>query len=561
MRLALPLFSLSLVLAPSLLAGQDRPWPRTVPEATHHARTSTVAEVRTFMEALRKRNPALAPYHPEGAPRATEAGAPLLAWRLPATAKGAVRVYINANIHAGEVEGKEAVQELVRELLQGRHPELRKRIDLVVCPAYNADGTDGLDPAIRRHQPNPASGVGRRETARGLDLNRDLMKAQAANTRWFLALLKDFDPAVVFDLHTTNGSYHGFHHTYAPALALGADAGLLAFNRKLLVEVRESLKKEGLPTYDYGNFAPEERGGGAWAPDKPESKPERWETFDALPRYLSNYPALQGRLAILSEAYVYRSYPDRIADTRRFVTACLDWLAAHPAEVKQAVAAAAKLPAQLPLAADMKETERYAFDLVDPVKNAQGQVTGEKSRRTVELPSFVTFEGKDFAELPMGYLVDAAYADKVIPVLEAHGLAWSKGSSLAGRNDIVISHFTETGRSLAKGAFQGVFTLALKGRWEPGQDEAPKKCRWSVADLDRALYVPLKQRHGRVAFYLLDPRSPDGLVFWGFFHEALMRNDGSWGEPPRFPILAVGAVGTEASPGKAEAKGELRKAE
>jgi hypothetical protein len=31
-------------------------------------------------------------------------------------------------------------------------------------------------------------------------------------------------------------------------------------------------------------------------------------------------------------------------------------------------------------------------------------------------------------------------------------------------------------------------------------------------------------------------------VFWGFFHESLLRNDGAWGEPLRFPIVAVGAT-------------------
>jgi hypothetical protein len=544
-----------LLSVPGLAA--DRPWPKTVPEATDHARTSTVAEVKAFMDALRARDAALVPYHPDGAPRATEAGAPLLAWRLPATSKDAVRVYLNANIHAGEVEGKEAAQQVVRELLQGLHPALRRHVDLVVCPAYNADGTDGLDPAIRRHQPNPASGVGRRESARGLDLNRDLMKAQAANTRWFLAMLKDFDPAVVFDLHTTNGSYHGFHLTYAPSLALGADEGLLAFNRKLLVEVREALKQEGLPTYDYGNFAPEERGGGAWAPGKADTQPERWETFDALPRYLSNYPGLQGRLGILGEEYVYQSYPDRITDTRRFVLACLARIAEARAEVRAVVAAAAKLPERLPLRAEMRETERYAFDLVDPEKDAQGRIVGEKSRRRVTLPSFVTFEGKEHQDLPEGYLVDAAFADRVRPVLEAHGLTVLPG---AARPKAPVLHFRESGRTLAKQPFQGAWALDLQGTWTAEAPSKPRLLPWDAKAQDAALYVPLKQRHGRVAFYLLDPRSPDGLVRWGFFHEVLLRNDGSWGDPPRFPIVAVGRA-EGSGPVEPAGTGELRKPE
>ena len=536
-------------LACTTIAAGD--WPRTVPESTGHARTSTVAEVRGFMRALTRRDPALMPYRPKGAPIATEAGKPLLAWRLRAKSKDAVRVYLNANIHAGEVEGKEALQLIVREFLQGLHPEARKHLDIVICPAYNADGTDALDPAIRRYQPNPESGVGRRENARGLDLNRDLIKAQAANTRWFLAMLQDFDPAVLFDLHTTNGSYHGFHLTYAPSLALGADPALLVFNRHLLNEVRDGLKNQGLPTYDYGNFRPENL--------KPGETPTGWETFDFRPRYLSNYPGLQDRLAILSEAYVYRSFPERIADTRVFVMACLDWIAAHRDEVRRVTLEARRRwlegwkglegwksqAPSLPLSAEFEPTETYKFDVVQPLKNVDGQITGEASRATLELPSFVTWAPHEFVTVPKGYLIDAAYAFKVRPVLEAHGIKVLSGSA---RPKSTLNFFHETERKVATQSFQGVFGLTLKGAWTFDESARPMAPRWTQDDLDRALYVPLNQPLGRVAFYLLDPRSPDSLVFWGFFHESLVRSDGAWGEPLRFPLLALGATGEFAGP-------------
>ena len=433
MRFSAPLWvalvALGLAAAP--------PWPLSVPERTDFRRTSTVAEVQAFMEALRQREPALSRYAPKGAPRATESGKPLLAWRLAATGKAPVRVYVNANIHAGEAEGKEAIQQVFRELLQGQHPAIRRGIDLVALPCYNADGTDALDPAIRPYQPNPEeSGVGRRENAFGLDLNRDLMKAEAANTRWFLAMLQDFDPAAVFDLHTTNGSTHGFFLTHGPAMTTGADEALLAFNRRMLVEVRERLNAEGLPTYDYGNFRP-------YRPTQ-EKPPVAWETYDAHPRLLTNYPALQGRLAVLSEAYVYRTWPQRIDDTRRFVLACLEWIAAHPAEVHASRTAAAARwteawkagPPSLPLSAVFKEVERYPFDWVDPIRDAQGRIVGEKSRTRLVLPSFVGFEGRDSVMLPRGYLVDAAYSAKIKDRLLAHGVKVFPGraSSAAATN-------------------------------------------------------------------------------------------------------------------------------
>jgi hypothetical protein len=518
-----------------LLAG----WPQTTPERTHLRRTSTVAEVRAFMEGLRKQNPALVPYHPKGAPLTTETGKPLLAWRLKGTAREPLRVYVNANIHAGEVEGKEAIQQVIRELLQGKHPDLRRNLDLVVMPAYNADGTDALDPAIRPWQPNPVeSGVGRRENALGLDLNRDFMRAAAPNTRWLLAMLADFDPAAVLDLHTTDGSTHGFHLTHGPACTLGADDQLLAFNRQMLVEVREQLKGEGMPTYDYGNFVP-------YRPT-PEKPPTAWETYDAHPRLLTNYPALRNRLAVLSESYVYRSWPDRMSDTRRFVLACLGWMANHRGEIRTQlqdaqqrwVKAWTKGPVVLPLSAKLKEVEQAAFDWVDPIRDDKGRVVGEKKRTHLVLPSFVGFEGQDFTTLPAGYLVDPAYAPAVLPLLQAHGLKVLKGQ--ARPDSLPVLYFHESGRKVSASAYQGVFTLELQGAWSP--EPALKKLQmpWAPQDLDQALYIPLDQPLGRLAFYLLDPRSTDSLVFWGLFHSALIRGEGMWGEPPRFPILAVG---------------------
>jgi len=498
-----------------------------------------VAEVRGFMEALRKLAPGLEPYQPKGAPRATETGKPLLAWRLKGAGKDPLRVYVNANIHAGEVEGKEAIQQVVRELLQGKHPALRRNLDLVVMPAYNADGTDALDPAIRPWQPNPTeSGVGRRENAQGLDLNRDLMKAATPNTRWLLAMLNDFDPMAVLDLHTTNGSTHGFHLTHGPACTMGADEALLAFNRKMLVEVREQLKAEGMPTYDYGNFVP-------YRPTA-EKPPTAWETYDAHPRLLTNYPALRNRLAVLSESYVYRSWPDRISDTRTFVLACLTWMTGHRSEIRDQVRGAqqrwlstfAKGAVSLPLSAKLKQVERYTFDWVEPIRDDKGRLTGEKGRTRLELPSFVGFEGQDFVEAPAGYLIDPAFIPKVLPTLQAHGLKVQLGASRP--KDLHVLHFLETGRKLSSGAYQGVFTLELQGAWKAEPVLKKQQAAWTSADLDRALYIPLDQPLGRLAFYLLDPRSSDSLVFWGAFHNALVRGDGMWGEPPRFPVLAVG---------------------
>ena len=545
--------SLCLIAASGLMA---QSWPKTVVETTNHEHTSTVAEISSYMDALIKAAPALVAYHPQNAPKTTETGKPLLAWRVPATGGNPLKVYINANIHAGEVEGKEAVLFIVREILQGAHPDIRRNIDLVVCPAYNADGTDALDPANRTHQPNPKSGVGPRENAFGLDLNRDMMKAAAVNTRWLLAMYRDYDPDCTIDLHSTNGSRHGFHITHAPAHGTGGDLILAGFNRRMIVEVRDSLNAKGLPTYDYGNFRMDS-----------DRQPVRWETDSLGQNMVSNYPILENRLGVLVETYVYRSYEERIEDNVKFVLEKLRWMAQHKEEIqrerKQAAdrwaGALAKGNPQLPLKAKLAETETYSFEVFEfarddegrPLRDEKGRYVGEKTSRRLTLPSFVTFEWTDYVTAPVGYLVDAAYADKIRPLLEAHGVKVLSGSQRP--KDEAVLHFHETERRVSPGAYQGVFTLSLSGAWRPELPARRAAYSWKSEDLDNALYVPVNQPQGRLAFYLLDPRAPDGLVFWGLFNSSVIRGPGMWGEGPRFPILAVG-INAAGPPNEANTK-------
>jgi hypothetical protein len=482
----------------------------TVPEQSQYRRTSTVHEVKVFMDLLQQTFPDLQPYQPREAPARTEMGQPLRAWRIKATRRDSVRVYINANIHAGEVEGKEAVQMLVREWLQGKHPQLRESIDLVIMPCYNAEGTDLLDPRNRVHQPNPESGVGIRENAQGLDLNRDLMKVETTNTRWILSMFQAFNPHVVMDLHTTNGSYHGFYLTYAPALAPGFEP-LMTLNREILLDVRKELYRKNFPVFDYGNFSYESRDMSKLteANDPPFiSSPKSWETFDWRPRFLTNYPSLRGRLSILSEAYVYRTFQERVLETKSFVLECLKVIRQRASFIRTITAQAEKEhPTLLPLSATPKLTERFVFDVIEPIRDSQGKLIGEKNRRQVELPALTSYQYSDWVPLPSGYLIYGDHLEDIKKRLSAHSIPYKK----AVREHYSALHFSfiEKERKESPRPFQGIKTLSLVGEWVL-QD----KSLWPKDKLRNAIYVPLIQGKARLAFYLLDPRSPDGFVYW-----------------------------------------------
>lgn len=69
-------------------------------------------------------------------------------------------VYVQANIHAGEVEGKEATLMFARDLLNDKNPELLNNVVLLICHLLNPDGNEKISPLNRTNQNGPDNGVG-----------------------------------------------------------------------------------------------------------------------------------------------------------------------------------------------------------------------------------------------------------------------------------------------------------------------------------------------------------------------------------------------------------------
>ncbi len=324
MRLRLALVLCTLSVAAMTAQTSDM---RTRAEITNYEETSTYADVTRVIDGLVATSKLV---HTESFGK-TEEGRDLPLMVIsdpkvttPAAARklGRPLVFVQANIHAGEVEGKEAVLMLARRLVSGDLKPLTRQLVLLIAPDYNADGNEKVNVMNRTAQNGPVAGVGTRENSKGLDLNRDYMKLDSAEARSLVGLFNKWDPHVIVDLHTTNGSYHANHLTYSPILNPNADARLIEFTReRMLAPIRQAmLKTHNWRTYYYGNFAPEDGGGRESSRVDPANPGNvTWRTFDHRPRYGNNYAGLRNRIAILSEAYSYLDFKGRIEVTEDFV--------------------------------------------------------------------------------------------------------------------------------------------------------------------------------------------------------------------------------------------------
>ncbi len=497
-------------------SAQAVPPPQTRAERTRFEETTSYAEVLAFIEAIARTGRARV----ETFGRSEEGrdlpllvvGGPPAASPATARALGRPIVFVMANIHAGEVEGKEALLHLARRLTHGDLEPLLNGAVWLFAPIYNADGNEKVSLEHRSEQHGPIGGVGTRENARGLDLNRDFMKLDSAEARALVSLLTRWDPDVIVDLHTTNGSYHGYHLTYSPALNPNADPRLIDYAReRLLPAVSEAVAtRHSLRTYYYGNFDDEDR-------------PRAWRTFDHRPRFGNNYAGLRNRIAILSEAYSYLDFAGRVKATEAFVEATMRYVVANGADIRALLArvdadwTGGRLPREAGVGFEMRPLPAPVDILVGAVEKRVNPRSGrtmvsmiEDMAKPVRMSDYGVFAATRSRRVPEAYLVLAGSGvhRPIAEQLARHGV---QVEELSASVAVRVERFAIDSVHQAERAFQGHRETAVTGSFEVASVEAPAG----------SLVVRTAQKLGPLVFYLLEPESDDGLTTWNVVDAAL----------------------------------------
>ena len=520
--------------------------PRTRAERSGYSETSTFADVNAFIDSLRL---AELPFTMGLFGRSPEKRwiPYIIATRLPVSTPEQARrskrpvVWVQANIHAGEVEGKEALLALVRDLLAEKEPNVLDSIVLIAVPIYNTDGNEKFAPqAVNRGEQNGPEMVGQRPNGQGLDLNRDYVKAEAPETWASLAQFARWNPDLFVDLHTTDGSFHGYALTYAPPLAPVGIAG--AFVRDSLLPVlRERMRtRDGFETFDYGNFDVEDasyRGGATGAERAPgDTAVHAWETYDHRPRYGVNYVGIRGRAAILSEAFSHDPFERRVKSTYAFVHEILSLAAARPASFRRIARAQAMGPkpgSMLAIRAHMTRTPYRGPVIVEDMERLAdttaltqpGVPRGMRRTgryRTLQLDVYDRFDPEYSVPVPAAYAIPADRED-VVRALRMHGVVVSR---ILAPARVSATAFTVDSIGHARRTFQGHNETTLHGRWL-----APRTTRLGTG----SYLVRTGQPLGALAVYLLEPESDDGLVSWNTLDAVLRRG-------AEFPVVRVTRV-------------------
>jgi len=505
--------------------------PQTRAEQTAYEETSRYDEVRMFIDALARQTPRV---RVEVFGTSEEGrDLPLIVVRDPPSLAPAARssrqpvVLVMANIHAGEVEGKEAALHLARRLTLGDLQPLLPSAVWLFAPIYNADGNEKVSLDNRVEQNGPIGGVGTRENASGLDLNRDFMKLESSEARGLVALFTKWDPDVIVDLHTTNGSYHGYHLTYGPPLNANTDPRIAAFaHDQLLSTVRQAMQaRHGFRTFDYGNFTTADAMDDELEGFKSgETRQKVWRTFDARPRFGTNYAGIRNRIAILSEAYSYLDFKGRVTVTEAFTEEIMRFVAANGDAIRSLTSSAdaewidGTHARALGIASALQSLPTPVDVLVGAIGSTVNPRSGKSMRTMIERTAIPTsmivydrFVSTASRRVPAEYIVPASangLHEEVERKLREHGIQVVKLGTPVRRSveQLVITQVRHTSQ-----AFQGHHATSIEGRFETRDVELPVG----------SLLVPTSQRLGGLVFYLLEPESDDGLTTWNFLDSGL----------------------------------------
>lgn len=515
------IFITLLLIATTFSVLAQEQWPielLTKPELTEYNETSTYAEVMSVVKSTIEGSDKARMFSMGQSLEGKDIPVVVLADPMvnspeEAKASGKPVIYIQGNIHSGEVEGKEVIQILMREILRGDKGYLLNNQIILFAPIYNTDSNDKMEQGRRPSQEDSPIKVGIRANSQGWDLNRDGMKMETLETQGlFSNVIVPWDPTLFVDLHTTNGVWHGYSLTWAPSYHSAGEKAPYDYTwNNMLPEItKEVADKDEIHLGPYGYFF---------------TRREGWPiksiyTYNHHPRYLVNQFGLRNRMAILSEAFAHERLYQRINSTYAFVREILEHTHENGREMMRINTEAERAAIKLVEEEGGKRSKGVRFEMValdEPIeeyriynhlltKNEKGQDIYIRKPEIIGLKNvsnYSAFKATKEAILPKGYLIPSEF-EHIVQHLERTGV---KVEKLTKKQKASGEIFEASALVLAKRPFEKHYMATLEGNFKPSTKSFNKGDYW----------IDLAQPLANLIFYMLEPQSDDGLVTWNFF--------------------------------------------
>ena len=427
-----------------------------------------------------------------------------------ARAAGKLIVLVQNCIHAGECAGKDASLMLLRDIaITKTRKGLLDHTVLLVVPIFNVDGHERFSPDSRINQNGPIE-MGWRVTSRNLNLNRDYIKADAAEMRAWLSLWNAWRPDLHFDNHTTDGGNWQYDLMYTADTSPTAAPPVARWLENVLYpQLIPALEADGhLPAVFFGLID-----------SKDPSKGIRSGPFS--PRFSTGYVSIRNRPSILVETHMLKPYRTRVIVHYNIMLRTLELLNRDPHSLREAIRTADESTVRLGTKYDPDRRLPVAVGRSDDSvpfsfkgyanRRELSDVSGDvrivyDDTKPIEIDT-VWHNGMKVTKAvnpPLAYIIPPQWTE-VIGLVKAHGL---RSERLAKPTTVEVESYRFSDVSFAGRPFEGRFRARF-------QTEMIVERRTFPAG---SVVVPLDQPDAKVAIHMLEPDAPDSLASWGFFN-------------------------------------------
>ncbi|MBN9616493.1 MAG: M14 family metallopeptidase [Acidobacteriales bacterium] len=429
-------------------------------------------------------------------------------------------VLVQNSIHAGEMDGKDACLALLRDMVISKtKASLLDRAVFVFIPIYNADGHERRSPYSRINQNGPAE-MGWRGNGTNLNLNRDYLKADAPETRAFMAMFHHWLPDFFVDDHVTDGADYQYDVTFT----IDDGPNLQAATAKWVDETAAPALEKYVDAHGHLAFP-------NYITLVNDNDPAQGLSFvDDPPRFSTGYMVLEGRPGMLVELHMLKDYKTRVTGNYQILAGLMELMnrdadkviALNAAADKEAERLGAhplsniKFPLALGWGGQTTPVLFRGYKYTRALSEVSGGMWVKYSHEpwNVSLPMQTGFKVTAEAAPPAAYIIPAQWTD-VIGVLAAHQVEMKRTVKAWTGN---VETYQCAGMEWQEPPFEGRHpTFNGEATHDPGKFGSCVLVRQKMSFPAGSAVVRLNQRLSKVVMEWLEPAAPDSALQWGFF--------------------------------------------
>ena len=422
---------------------------------------------------------------------------------------GKLVILVNNAIHPGEPDGIDASMMLLRDAATGKI-KIPDNILLVVVPVYNLGGALNRGSFSRANQDGPDS-YGFRGNARNLDLNRDFIKCDAAETLGLTDLFTKMNPDIFLDNHVSDGADYQHIMTLLATQhnKLGGETGAYMHDT-LTPLLYKDMKEHGYDMVPYVN-------------DFEHTPDNGWREFYDPPRFSSGYAALFQTMAYVPETHMLKPFADRVRATYALMLGVIKTGSEHATAIKTARANDKKaLLTQKDFPLDWR-VDTIKCDSVTFMGYQSGykksEVSGlprlyydRKKPFTKKVPFYDQFVPTASVKAPKAYIIPKAWTP-VIVCLRANGVRMQRINydSMMTLTAYHIDDYETSPRPYE--------------RHYPHKNVKVTPVQTKIEVTQGDYLIVVNQNAKRYLIETLEPTGPDGFFAWNYFDGILQQKE------------------------------------